>query len=69
MTRYYDEDQRLARTLTFSDVKPLGGRELPTVLTVQPEDKPGESTLLHYTTLDFSVPLEDQFFSLRTLQR
>jgi outer membrane lipoprotein-sorting protein len=68
-TRYFDEDQRLARTLTFSDVAPLGGRELPTALTALPADKPGESTVIRYQKLEFNVPLEDQFFSLRTLQR
>ncbi len=31
--RYFNEDRSLARTLTFSDVKTLGGRELPSVLT------------------------------------
>lgn len=67
--RYFDQDQSLSRTLTFSDVAPLGGRELPTVLTVVPSDKPGESTVIHYGKLEFDVPLRDDFFSLRTLQR
>jgi outer membrane lipoprotein-sorting protein len=67
--QYFDESQALARTLTFSDVAKLGGRELPTKLTVVPADKPGESTVLHYQSLQFDVPLDDQFFSLRTLQR
>jgi outer membrane lipoprotein-sorting protein len=67
--RYFDENQSLARTLTFSDVATLGGRELPATLTVVPAEKPGESTRLHYDTLEFDVHLDDQFFSLRTLQR
>ena len=68
-TRYFDEDQRLARTLTFSGVASLGGRDLPAVLTAVPADKPGESTVIRYQKLEFNVPLADEFFSLRTLQR
>jgi len=67
--RYFDQDQSLSRTLTFSDVAALAGRELPTVLTVVPSDKPGESTVIHYEKLAFDVPLGDDFFSLRTLQQ
>ncbi len=68
-TRYFDEDQALSRVLTFADVAVLGGRELPTRLTVVPSDKPGESTVIHYEKLAFDVPLGEDFFSLRTLQR
>jgi hypothetical protein len=68
-TRYYDEDLELARTLTFSDVATLDDRRVPTTLTAVPADKPGESTVIHYKSLEFDVPLDEQFFSLRTLQR
>ena len=67
--RYFNEDHSLARTLRFSEVTRLGGRELPAVMTLVPSDKPGESTIIRYEKLDFGVHLEDSFFSLRTLQR
>jgi outer membrane lipoprotein-sorting protein len=67
--RYFNEDHSLARTLSFSDVTRLGGRDLPAVMTLVPSDKPGESTIIRYETLEFDVRLEDSFFSLRTLQR
>lgn len=67
--RYFNEDRSLARTLRFSDVTRLGGRELPAVMTLVPSDKPGESTIIRYEKLDFDVRLDDGFFSLRTLQR
>jgi outer membrane lipoprotein-sorting protein len=67
--RYFDEDLSLARTLTFSDVATLDGRTLPTTMTAVPTDKPAESTVVHYKALEFGVPLDAQFFSLRTLQR
>lgn len=67
--RYFNENHSLARTLTFSDAKRLGDRDLPAVLTLVPTDKPGESTVIRYETLEFNVHLDDDFFSLRTLQR
>jgi len=67
--RYYDERGGLARTLTFSDYQRMGGRLVPARLEVVPADKPGESTVLQYDTLEFDVGLEPSFFSLQRLQR
>jgi outer membrane lipoprotein-sorting protein len=66
---YYDEGLDLARTMTFSDVRDLGGRRVPAVLEVQPADKPKESTVVTYRKVDFGVKLDDQVFSIRNLQR
>jgi outer membrane lipoprotein-sorting protein len=66
--RYYDEGLRLARTMTFSDVKELSGRSLPTVMTLTPEDKPGEKTQVTYNNITLDVSLSDDVFSLRNLQ-
>ncbi|MFZ5774518.1 MAG: outer membrane lipoprotein-sorting protein [Thermodesulfobacteriota bacterium] len=66
---YYDEDGRLSRTIHFSEIREMGGRLLPTVLTVTPTDKPDEHTLLVYQTLRFNLELADDFFSLLTLRR
>ena len=65
---YYDEDLRLARTLTYTDVRRLGGRELPATLRVVPADKPAESTVVTYEDIAFDLPLDDEAFSLRRLQ-
>jgi hypothetical protein len=59
----------LARTITYSDVRTLGGRRLPTTLTVVPADEPAESTRVTYDEIAFDVPLDDDVFSLRTLER
>ena len=66
---YYDEDLHLARRMTFSDVKKMGGRLLPTVLRVVPTDKPNESTEIVYHQVEFDVDLPDNLFTLRNLQR
>jgi outer membrane lipoprotein-sorting protein len=66
---YYDEHGKLARTLTFSDVTRMGGREIPAVTRMVPADKPGESTEIRYQSLAVDVPLPADLFSLRSLQR
>jgi len=68
VNRYYDEGLHLARTMIFSDVKTLSGRSLPTVMTLTPEDKPGEKTQVSYDSITLDVSLNDDVFSLRNLQ-
>ena len=67
-TRYYDESDELMRTMTFSENRMMGSRLVPTVMTIEPADKPGESTVLRYHELDFDVDLDEDYFSLRNLR-
>ena len=66
---YYDEDGELARTFTFSGVKEMGGRKIPTEMRVVPAGEPGEYTLVRYERIEFDVNLPDDLFSLRRLRR
>ena len=66
--RYYDEDGNLQRTLTFGDYRDMDGRTVPTVMTMQPEDKPGEHTTVRYDDLEFNIDIQRSFFSLRNLK-
>ena len=67
--RYFDEDGGLARTMSFGEFRVLGGRLVPSVLTMQPEDKPAESTSFRYDEIEFDVDIDESFFSLRALKR
>jgi hypothetical protein len=67
-TRYYDESDELIRTMTFSENRMMGSRLVPTVMTIRPADKPGESTVVRYHEFDFDVDLDEDFFSLRNLR-
>jgi len=67
--RYYDETEKLTRELTFSEYKTMGGRLIPTRLVMQPVDKPGEQTMIVYEDIAFDVPIREETFSLRTLER
>jgi len=66
---YYDEDGVLIRTMTFDEPQLIDGRTIPMRMTLQPEDKPDESTVIVYHDIAFSVPLEESFFSLQSLKQ
>ena len=66
--RHYDRKGRLARTMAFDEVKVLGGRRLPSRITLVPAD--GESrTVMQYLDVSFDVRLPDDTFSLSRLER
>ena len=65
---YYDESMNLVRTLIFSDIKNMDGRDIPMKMTVVPADKPDESTIVTYNQITFSTPIDDSVFSLRNLE-
>lgn len=66
---YYDEEGVLIRTMTFDQLQTIDGRAVPMRMSLQPEDKPEESTVISYQSIKFSVPLEPSFFSLQSLQQ
>ncbi len=66
---YYDEDGGRVNVLTFSDVKELGGRRLPTRLEMTPQEKNGQKTVLQYHAMKFDETLDDSFFSEQNLKK
>jgi len=66
---YYDEDGVLIRTMTFDQPQQIGNRTIPMRLTLQPEDKPDESTVIIYKGISLDIPLSARFFSLQNLQK
>ena len=67
--RYYDEDMKLARTMTFSEPRQFGKRTVPARMLIVPADKPAESTEMVQEDIEFDIALDDSLFSLRNLQR
>jgi outer membrane lipoprotein-sorting protein len=64
---YYDEDMVLSRTMSYSDVRNLGGRRIPARIEMRPADKPGEHTEIVYHDIEFDLDLPDDLFTLRRL--
>lgn len=67
--RYFDEDGNLKRTMTFEDVRQMGGRKIPTLIRLVPADEPGEYTEMRYHDLEFDLQLPPRLFSLSELRR
>ena len=65
---YWDEEE-VVRTDSFRAVKDFGGRKVPTVIEVLPADKPGEKTVVTYTTMTFDVPVDKGLFTPRGLRK
>ncbi len=66
---YYDEDGLLVRTISFDQLQEIDNRIVPMRMSLQPEDTPAESTVIVYNDIEFGVPLEQAFFSLKNLKR
>ncbi len=64
---YFDEDKRPVRELALTELKTIGGRTLPTVMTMRPLDGSGEYTRVTWKELRFDVSLDAGFFSVRNL--
>ena len=69
LEEFYDEEQNLARIMTFGNLTVLNDRTVPLSLKVVPVDKPEEYTEVIYDKLLFDVDLKDDFFSLQNLKR
>lgn len=66
---FYDEQDKLIRTMIFADIGDLGGRRLPRRVKTIPADKPGEFTEIIYEELNFDVKLPERTFTLQALRR
>ena len=65
--KFYDEDGKLARTMTFTDVKPVGARLFPMKMTVS--SGVGKETSISYDDVAFDVDIPDDTFSVHRLEQ
>jgi hypothetical protein len=65
--RFHDPAGRLVRTLDCDEVRDVGGRRVPTRLTVRPADAPDERTVLIYRDLRFGEPVDEALFTIQGL--
>lgn len=66
---YYDEKNEPVRTMTWSEVKEVDGRTMPTLMTIVPADKPEEYTKITYVSIDFDVDLPPSTFTQQALRK
>ncbi|MGB6484770.1 MAG: outer membrane lipoprotein-sorting protein [Candidatus Acidiferrales bacterium] len=67
--RYYDEDGKLVRELTFSDYKIMSGRLIPTRLVMRPTGQAVEQTTITYEKINFDEPISEAMFSRKNLKQ
>ena len=71
--QYFNERNRLVRTLTFSDLRTVGDQIIPFKMRIEPTPKKGkpaqEWTEMTYNSLVFDVDLDRSIFSLRALKQ
>ena len=66
---FYDERGSLVRVMTFSDIRSLGGRTVPTRWELQPVAKPGQRTTVVLTRATYDAPIDDAIFTQRNLAK
>lgn len=66
---FYDEHLKKVRVLTFSDIQDTGDRNYPLTWEMVSVIKDGHKTILKYHGIKFNIPVDDNRFSLKNLQK
>lgn len=65
----YDQRNELANSIEFTEIHEMGGRVIPTKMTMIPADKPDQKTIMVYKNLNFDVDLSESFFTQQNMRR
>ena len=68
-TEFYDEDEFLINSMVASDVKTFDGKRLPSKLTITPEDKAGNKTIITYQVMKFDLTIDESKFTTSYMKR
>jgi outer membrane lipoprotein-sorting protein len=66
---YYDEDGLEKRTLEYSNVKVIGNRYIPSVMTLIPSNKDTNKTVVIMDKINFNAKIDDSRFTKSALKR
>ena len=66
--KFFDQDMKLARTMSVDKVGTIGGRVYPLVITMHPADKKGQWTRITTTKARFDISLPGYTFTTSNLQ-
>ncbi|MCG9131924.1 outer membrane lipoprotein-sorting protein [Candidatus Poribacteria bacterium] len=67
--RFYDEKGNLMRVMNFKEIKTFGGKTLPSVVEIVPQNKEGHKTIVRWMNATFDSDVDDKIFTRRNLQR
>lgn len=66
---FWDERGEKVKVMRYSDIRPVGGRTIPTRWEMQPLDKPRNRTVFVIRDIKFDTAVDTQIFSLKNLQQ
>jgi len=66
---FYNEHNQMAKLLTCSNVKMIGGRKIPTVYMMQTVAEPDRYTKMEILDIEFDIELPSTIYSFQNLQR
>ncbi|UKJ06710.1 outer membrane lipoprotein-sorting protein [Solitalea lacus] len=65
----FDEDGQLINVMLSSELKNIGGRLLPTIMELIPQDKKGHKTIMKILFMEFDKPISDDFFTIQNMKK
>jgi outer membrane lipoprotein-sorting protein len=66
--KYFDEKGKLMRIINYREITDFGGRKIPRILELIPQNEEGKKTVLTYLSLEFDKNVNRDIFSLRNLR-
>ncbi|MFP5340480.1 MAG: outer membrane lipoprotein-sorting protein [Gammaproteobacteria bacterium] len=66
---FFSERGELVRVMRFSEIRPVGGRTIPTRWEIRPLGKPGQFTVITVRDAAYNIKLDEDVFTQRNLQR
>ena len=66
---FFDEDDYLVNTQILSDIREMGGREIPSRLEMIPANEEGKMTVIEILSADYKTEIPESFFSQQNMKR
>jgi len=66
---FYDEKGDKIKIMNFTDIKIMGGKKIPSTITLIPLKKENQKTVIKYVKAAFDDPLKDSVFTRKNLQK
>ena len=66
---FYDETGRLTRVMNFKEIKSFGGKTIPSVMEMIPQNKKGHKTVVRFVEAEFDKGIDEKIFTRRNLQK
>ncbi len=66
-TENFDERDQLVNTIHFREIKTLGGRKIPSIMEIVPENNGDQKTIITTHEADYDIEIREDFFSIENL--